>query len=600
MCGIHLLVDKKKTLDENPIRQMLQALQHRGPDAADVFSIESYWQTFFLASNRLKISDLNNIANQPFVSADENFVLCFNGAIYNHTELRQNLEKKYPFRTRSDTETLLYQLIEKGESGLAEINGMFAFIMLDIRQGTVHFGRDPEGMKPLYLFENESYLILSSEIKGIVASGLVEKKLNISQIESYLRFRFAQPPQTFFENIFEVETGICFTFQPGKQEQIRRQNFTLPDSSAISTPPESIETLETLLTASVVRHFRADVPAGLFLSGGVDSTLLLSLLQNAGYEHVPAFSVANEGLTQDENFARQAARQFKAEHFQIQTDSRLLLDFENFIRKTDQPIADSATWLTLLLAEEAKKQGLKVILSGAGADELSGGYNRHWAYFQYLKHYELLSSKLFFFKKSILKDSRFSRKFVQNLSADPIQTFQNFTSLSLLSPPTDGQKVKAVDKNRLMQQALTYDREHFLRQDVLRLTDQMGMQAGVEVRLPYLDAEIVQLVGSLGGNFRMQHGKKWLLKRILSENGGKKYTGRKKEGLGFPFGKWLLEPNGGHLIELLQNKWKIIYQFVDYQAVMKILNIHRSGKTDYSSELWAVTFLAGWLEDHFG
>ena len=597
MCAVHFILDKNNRLTDVPIRQMLAALHHRGPDAQGFIRLPFGTGTAFIGNNRLKINDLRDEANQPLASPDRQCLLSFNGEIYNHTTLRDTLRKKYNFSTDADTETLLFQLIDEPENALSTLNGMFGFVFLDVANTRVMAARDSFGMKPLYFFENQDYLIISSEIKGILATGLVAKKLNVPQLWQYLTYRFAQPPETFFEGISEISPGVAETWS-GEAFSRKSTPFSLPPSEKAQPPPVYLEAeLETRLQQAVVQQLTASVPVGLFLSGGVDSTLLLALASEAGYRSLPVFLIGNSHFTDDEAFARQAARQFQAESFEIQTDSRLLLHFQTFVRQTDQPIADPAACLTYLLASEARRQGIKAVLSGAGADELFGGYHRHQAYNWYLKNQRLLAVNLPWLKQTALllpRSLRQLQKFMLQAEASPARTLLNFTAML----PVFGTPMPILPAN-IPASLLRYDQENYLVSDVLKMTDQAAMQASVEVRMPYLDRAVVAFSRSLPDDRLLKNGKKWLLKSLLDKKGGQPYTRRRKQGLGFPFADWLFTENGKDLRNLLLQPGNIVYNFVPARTVKEVLQAHQTRKADYTAEIWAITLLTLWLEEHF-
>ncbi|QHT71250.1 asparagine synthase (glutamine-hydrolyzing) [Rhodocytophaga rosea] len=616
MCGIHLIIDKTFQLSQAPVQQMLQALHYRGPDAASQLSIKNHNHCVYIAQNRLRITDIRSEADTLFQSEDGRYTLAYNGEIYNYQDIRKRLERSYHFRTQSDTEVLLYLLIAEGLEGISQVNGMFAFTFYDRMEEKLYLCRDRFGMKPLFYAENEKYLIVSSEIKGILASGLIEKEPNSKQIPHYLRFKFAQRPNTFYKNIYEIEPGYVYIYNPGKS---LLKSSKLP-AFQVSVPENfSLTQIEQSLVEAVQMHLPAEVPAGLFLSGGVDSTLLLAMIRESGKKDFPVFSIANSAKdasfgTQDYLFARKAAQQYGAAYHEIEISPDLLANFYAFVEKIDQPVGDGAAWLTWLLSQEAKKF-VKVIISGAGADELFAGYNRHQAYFQYLKHYSWLQYLLPVLKKSAFllpdgsshpfrKQARLLHKLLSQMDVSRQQTFVNFTahlafaetnSEDNLFPEATGQNME-----QYLQQALQYDREHFLSADVLAITDRMTMQASLEARLPYLDAHLSALMESIPASVLLQKGKKWILKDILSRKGGQAYVQRSKEGFGMPFGQWLKSVNGKFLRELLQNRKALLYEHTSYAEINKLVQLHLAGKSDYSSELWTIVLLIAWLEQEFG
>jgi asparagine synthase (glutamine-hydrolysing) len=595
---------------------MAGALHYRGPDALHIEQIHTKAHTVFIAQNRLRITDIRPLADGLFRSPCGRYILAYNGEIYNYQELRVLLQHKYTFQTNTDTEVLLYLLLEEGEKCLPRLNGMYAFIWYDTQEGKTLICRDRFGMKPLYYASNSSYLIVSSEIKGILASGLMEKKLDSSQISNYLQYKFAKRPGTFFENIYEVMPGRYYTALPGQYLTQAGSNLFEPAPVAAGN---IVQHIENALLEALRHHIPAEVPAGLFLSGGVDSTLLLAMAKEAGIAHMPVFAIANASEdsafgTKDYQYARLAAKQYGAEYHEFSISSQVLEGFDAFVARIDQPIGDGAAWLTYLLSEKAGNH-VKVVLSGTGADELFAGYNRHQGYYQYLRHYSACMKVFPVLRKIALaipagrqipfrKSLRLLQKMLLQIDPSPEQTFINFTSHLSLAEKTPFSTSGAISMDAAaiegyLQKALRYDQQHYLSSDVLTLTDRMTMQCSLEARLPYLDTQLVNMVHSLPASFLLKHGKKWILKEMLDRRGGGVYARRPKEGFGMPFGKWLRSGKGMPFIELLQNRRNVLYETWPYLQVERLLQAHVSGKMDYSSELWAISLLAAWLQKEF-
>lgn len=637
MCGIHVIVDKNNRLNETVIERMLKAMHHRGPDTARYFRIQSPRQTVWIASNRLKISDLRDEANQPMQPADGRYTLAFNGALYNDRQLRAQKLSSVNFQTTSDTETTLHLLIQGGHQALDELNGMFALAFYDQVTETLLLARDRWGMKPLYYVENSSFLIASSEIRGILASGLVSKEPDLEQVPHYLTFKFARRPATFYRNIQEMEPGSGLVSLPGEELKAIRYSAESPGATsgrggfglfADTILPEAtlLDTLDEAISRTVGRYCQADVPAGLFLSGGVDSTLLLACAHEQKLT-LPVFTIGypesdNRYTTQDQAFARRAVRQYGAELHEVKTDATLLERFPEWIATIDQPVADGAAWLTYLLAQEAKKH-VTIVLSGAGADELFAGYNRHWAFGQYLNYHLFLRRFLSAGQNtisanvqtpgSLLDKSYFGRLFRKGfaqLHASPEQTFTRFTAGATAFPwlgklalqesyslqPTPAQNMF---RESHLRAALEFDQSHYLASDVLAITDRMTMQHGIEVRLPYLDTSIAALAGGVPAEYLLKHGRKWLLKKILSRKNGKAYVQRRKEGFGMPMGHWLHAPAATAVLVPLQKRTSLIYNVLDYSFVQSMLAAHRNRRADFTAELWALALLAAWFENEF-
>jgi asparagine synthase (glutamine-hydrolysing) len=619
MCGVNFIIDKECRLDENFIVKMNAATVHRGPDATSYKKFSQANSSIYIGANRLKIIDLKDDANQPFISADQRYALAYNGEIYNYKELRKALENKFTFRTGSDTEVLLHLLIYEGVDGLKKVNGMYAFVFHDQQEGITIIARDPSGIKPLYYYEDEKYFIASSEIKGILATGLVKKELNSEQIEHYLRFKFAEKPQTFYKGILELEEGRFLECSVMHAECSVKSYVEKPDiiSNEVEENKFFLKT-EEILVQAVERQLMADVPAGLFLSGGVDSTLLLSVIHELGVKGFPSFSIANSKDdssfgTEDYHFTRLAAKKYQSDLHQIEITSSILQQFDDFIDRMDQPIADGASLLTYILSRYSSKH-VKVILSGAGADEVFGGYNRHIAYYKYLKFRNrglvsviqkfagLLPTE---FDHPFRKQFRLFNKFASQIDQDPEKTFSNFCSSEYFNDDFFGVKAAkrksdlSHDLEHYLNLALQHDRSHYLISDVLNMTDKMSMQNSLEVRVPYLDSALLSQIEKVKPLFLLKYGRKWMLQRMLTKRGGEEFCHRKKEGFGMPLGKWFREKYGEDLIERLKNKNQILYNSISYNKVSGIIKDHQNRKKDLSAELWSLCILAAWLEKEF-
>lgn len=652
MCGIHFILDKRQQLlSSAPLDRMMQESAYRGPDAAGTLRIDQRNHTAWLGSQRLKISDPHERADQPFVSSDGRYHLLYNGEIYNYYELRnQLLSEDVQFTTQSDTEVLLHWLIGRGSLGLNALNGMFALLLYDRQEATLWAARDRHGMKPLYYAEDEQYLLLSSEAKSIMASGLVEKVVREASFDSYLRFRYPPKGSTFFQSVAQLPEGHIFKAIGEQQSTVQSYLPTYHVAEDRPWQPGQSEeslvaTLEQRLTEAVLRHRATDVPTGLFLSGGVDSTLLLALLQQEGVPPLPTFSVVHEAQdrsfgTRDAEFARRAAEQYGTYHEAVTVTAAALEEhFDAFIRHIDQPVGDSGAFMTYLLSATAA-QHVKVVLSGAGADELFGGYNRHWAYYRYLHRYPLIINVLPVAKAvaswlptgvahPLRKPFRLLKKGAEDLTDDPTETFAHFISLAALrstnsfppdpaggSPPPAELGPMGPGHDHLhraerhlyqsedfveeyLSYALEHDQQHYLRSDVLTISDSMSMVHGLEMRMPYLDQEVVSFANSLPAVLRLQHGRKWLLRRLLDSKGGKAYTQRRKEGFGLPLGGWLRDGKMPLIRRYLEAPDAVLYRYVPHEQIMALLQQHRRGTHDYSQELWSVLTLSAWLAYHF-
>ena len=332
MYGINLIIDKKVNLDDSIIQRMNESIKHRGPDYSNWSQHQFVNQRIYLGNTRLKIIDIHDRANMPMSSADGQYELTFNGEIYNYKALKTILlNQGYHFQTESDTEVLLNWLIEYGSTGIKDLNGMFAFAFVDMAKNQVIIARDRHGMKPLYYAETPAAFVFSSELKGIHASNLVAKKLNESQVNQYLQFRYANAPDTFFENIKSVTPGNVLTIDDTGLTETQFSNAV--ESS--DTNDINIEKVESLLKSAISRHLQADSTVGLFLSGGVDSTLLLALSKELGVS-LPTFSIEHSASersfgTQDSKFAHKAAQQYGASHHSFEVGKKIIGGFNEHL-----------------------------------------------------------------------------------------------------------------------------------------------------------------------------------------------------------------------------------------------------------------------------
>lgn len=615
MCSINFILEKTKDKGDFAIAQMNKATQHRGPDANGLYSQAIGDNYAFFGHNRLKINDLSDNANQPMLSADGRYCLVFNGEIYNHETLKQRLKLfKIHWKTHSDTEVLLHLLIAFGADILPELNGMFAFVFTDFQQKQILVARDRFGMKPLFLAETPSAILISSELQGILAAGYLKEQPNSTQIAHYLRYKYADSPQTFYQDIQELPIG---TWRFWSRNEWSQGSFVPPAPASLELEPyEMVARTEKLLTDAIARHYAADVPVGLMLSGGVDSTLLLALCAEMGYREMPAFGVfaqtpdSNFG-TEDYLFAPRAAKQFGATWHEIALSDDILNDTDDIVRALGQPIADGAAFSSYFLAKEAKPFAT-VLFSGAGADELFAGYNRHQAFYQYLRY--LKNFPWDFLKKinkplpdgyehPLRKKFRLINKFVEQTDHNPRQTFLNFTAMtgfdgSFLRQEKRGEERHLteyqVSNEEYLHFALQHEQQNYLPFDVLALTDRMAMQHGVEVRMPYLDRELIGYLALIPPEKLFANTQKWLLKDLLNKRKGQVYTQRAKEGFGLPIGQWLRMEKYKYLIDSILDTKHSLYEFLVYEKVQQLVTAHLSHKADYTQELVALLILFRW------
>jgi len=610
MCGINLIIDKQNSLGSRPINKMSELVAHRGPDDSSTKIIKSNSYTFHLNANRLKITDQSDGAAQPFIGQDSKQALLFNGEIYNFYDLKNELlNKNVRFSSHSDTEVLFHWIREYGKDGIKKLAGMFACIFIDFDKNDIIIARDRFGIKPIYFFENDQYFIASSEIKSIIGTGLVAKELNVGQIHHYLLYKYVNSPETFYKKIYELEHGHVYHFHENEwlnfkffDEQLHGED-TLPD----------IEKIETLITDSLTQQLNSHVPLGLLLSGGVDSTLLLALAQKEGFT-LPTFSIVNSKAdksfgTNDYRYSRLAASRYTSDHHEVEMDISILNRFDQFIDQIDQPIGDSSYLMTSAICKNAA-ESMKILLSGAGADEIFAGYNRHWAFYNYLKNKNLLNTILPIlnpFAKSLptgrnhslRKQFRLMKKWSISHDHSPMTTYKNymsFTELNISHPFPD------VDENDRdwFSWALSHDQNNYLVSDVLALSDKASMLHGVELRVPYLNENLIDYLNKFSSEARIKKGTKWILKEILTKYGGKKFVNRKKEGFGLPLSSWLFDKKSMHLWKIFDTDDLLIFNYLDREKFDELVDQQKRKAEDHGPLLWSILVLTHWLQRNFG
>ena len=584
MCGINLILDKNNCLDSDyALQKMNNVLRHRGPDANIAYTIPFNQATVYLGYVQLALQDKK--ANIEHCSKTESgsHYLAFNGEIYNHKKLR-NTNSEY--HTHSDSETLLHYLTG-GTHQLDQLEGMFAFVFVDAVTKKITMARDRHGIKPLYYYEDDNYLIVSSEIKSIHATGLIDKKPNTAQIYNYLRFRHAAKPYTMYEGIMQLQEQERLVYRDGKTQ--------LSQWKVENTIPSDIKTEESLVR-SIWQCMSGDANVGLMLSGGVDSTLLLAIMKEIQAEPVPCYSITTKRDafygTSDSEYAHKAATRFGGEFLPLELDRSCFDRLPEFVAAMDQPIGDGAHFLTWLLSEYASKK-TRVLLNGAGADELFAGYNRHTAFAKYI-HYFHTNGTL----RSALKTSQklfpspAKQKFIRSISANAAETFINMTASNLQFPqPATAEHEWVGD---LLNQALLYDKQHFLIDDVLALTDHATMQHSIEARVPYLDNNLCTLLGNMTSDHKTKEGPKWILKYLLETRNGKEISQRKKEGFGVQFGAWMLERTS--FFDDLLNANNPIYAYLPFAQVYDMVEAQKTTKVDHKVDLWSLRILSEWLK----
>jgi asparagine synthase (glutamine-hydrolysing) len=581
MCGIAGILKPSRNVSGQSalemVRPMVAALEHRGPDGKGLATCadpSTRGPDVAFGHTRLAIIDLNERAAQPMSADDGSVWLTFNGEIFNYLGLRDDLlARGHHFRTNSDTEVILRGYLEWGEQVVDRLDGMFAFGIWDRRRQVLLLVRDRLGIKPLYLHAGTT-VAFASEVRAILASGVVSRKLDPIALDQYLTYQTVPAPRTLIRDVRLVEPGSITRIDSNGRESGRLYwNLIdwagrLGDAAALDAS-DTREAVRARLDRAARSHMISDVPVGVFLSGGIDSSALVSLLCTAGYTP-RTFTVAFPGHGVDEApFARAIASTFGTEHQEITlTESEVIAGLEDAVSTADQPTADGVN--TYVVSRAVRQAGVKVAISGLGGDEFFGGYpsfRRFEALAPYRRAWQhsprvvrrAVSSAV----RSLVPGTSASEKAVALLETDgsvpqayPImrQLFTAPQRRGLLATEVNDEAAASVDPyvTRLqlaesvmppptLMASLSYaEARTYMHDLLLRDTDQMSMRHGLEVRVPLLDHHLVEYVMGLPDDVK-QPGS--VPKRLLRESLGQPLpaicTDRPKSGFVLPFDQWM-------------------------------------------------------------
>ncbi len=627
MCGFAGFCDTKGrfyTKGKETARKMTDKILHRGPDSHGEYSDDF----FSIGFNRLKIIDLVG-GEQPMLSADGRYLICFNGEIYNYKSIRTELEEKFQvkFRTSSDTEVLLYACIAYGKEALAHLRGMYSFVFYDRREKQLFAARDPFGIKPFYYGIFDGALLFASEIKAFFPHPLFKKEFNSEVLPYYLQFQYVPTEETAFKGVKRLMPGHFLTYD-GKDLHVGRF-FNLPKKSGrkfrqysffdhkVSLQKEqdseksASETLFTALTDSVKLHMESDVPVGAFLSGGVDSGLICALSKPRN-----AFTIGFDDLDFDER--RQAAE--TAAHVGTRLTS-VEIDAKDFFTAlpevqyhSDEPYANLSAVPLYLIAKRASDD-VKVIVSGEGADELFGGYEwyadgrlqglykklptgvRRFAY----EHSAPLGNRVKRFTEKNLprvEDAFIGQAKIMTPSAAYALLSKEYKTLRGCKDVTSKYYAEASESSELRKK-MYLDQNLWLPFDILNKADKMTMASSIELRVPYLDLKVLAVSGTLSDRLLVRNKTtKFLLRktamRVLPESAAM----RPKKGFPVPFRSWIREPlYKEKLLDAFESDTAA--RFFENKKLIEMLGEHAKGVGNHARVLYTVYTFIVWYDRFF-
>ena len=614
---------------------MTLSLTHRGPDDGGTEIFPNH--KLALGHRRLSIIDLSLSGRQPMGNEDGMVWISFNGEVYNYRELKAGLEpQRHSFASQTDSEVLLHIYEERGAEGFKLLNGMFAFALYDVRLERLFLVRDHLGVKPLYYTEANGQLLFGSEIKAILAAGTYSPEIDWQSAHDFFSFLYVPAPNTIFRGIHALPPAHWLEYDLLARRIVKIERYwkindwqeTACSRARHSTAPDERELsseLRRLMSDSVEKQMVADVPLGAFLSGGVDSNVIVGLMAQHS-RRVKTFTVLfnePEMTYYDERAeARQVADKFATEHHELTIDLSRPEEMLDLIEHFDQPFGNTTFFLTYLLSRYTR-ESVTVALSGAGGDELFGGYPRYRAVqaMKYLRLIPRVAAKAALaalsFKQDDFNDRRLHRvrALLAGLDRDPARQYLKWVyyldeerKAKLFSKPRGNQASHRVLQNHLDRIPASWDDgnrfsyldvETFLPDNLLEYSDKMSMAWALELRVPFLDSRVVETAFQIPFLMKLNHaGSKTILRKTFADLIPPENLSATKKGFNVPLGGWMRTKLDRFFDELLPRDYVRREGIFDYEYIQQLREEHRRGRRDNAYELFAVLIFDAWYRKY--
>jgi len=646
MCGIC----GKMSFDGEPVKEellkkMCRSFAYRGSDDHGTYITDSGANdgrpiSLGLGHQRLSIIDLSSAGHQPMSNEDNTIWIVYNGEVYNFKQLRADLKRKgHTFKSDTDTEVVLHLYEEEGVDAVHRLNGMFAFVIWDEKASRLWVCRDRIGIKPLVYYWDEKNFTFASEIKALLIDSSIPKKLDNEALYLYLAFNYVPAPYTMFKGIRKLEPGHFLILEKGKLE-VKKYWDVAPTMVSDTSPYKFAEQEEIYkkrlyehLSDAVQKRLIADVPLGAFLSGGIDSSIIVALMTRYSTQPVKTFSIGfkDAKLFDETHYAREVADHLKTDHHEFKLTYRDMLDvLPDVLATIDEPFADSSAIPTYIVSRETRKH-VTVALSGDGGDELFAGYRSYLGEYWRQRYMlvpaiirEKLIEKLVFKLPDsrdvrLLEYSRQLKKFIRSTRGSfaqrvftlkevfPGDIRQRLLLASMFngSPSEEDPALSHVKKlldiscNDRINRILYSDLKDSLPGDMLTKVDWMSMKNSLEVRVPFLDHRVVELAFNMPGALKLYKGKtKYILKETFKKLLPPGLFRRPKAGFEVPISRWL-KTDLRFLIENYLNEDRIRGQEIfEYGIIEKLIQDHMSNRTDTSWMLWNLIVFQHWYEEY--
>lgn len=627
MCGICGIAG---TTESRVIEHMTASLWHRGPDDGDVAVFPAH--NLALGHRRLSILDLSPRGRQPMQNEDGTVWVSFNGEIYNFRELRATLDPaRHRFASESDTEVILHLYEELGAKAFAKLNGIFALALYDATRERLFLVRDHLGVKPLYYTEANGKLIFGSEIKAILASGHYTPELDWQSAHDFFSFLFVPAPQTIFRGVQQLPPAHWLEYDLRARRIVRLERYwdvaLWGNHQPKANAQELREELRPLFADAVRQQMVSDVPLGAFLSGGIDSNLIVGLMAQHAAQPVKTFTVLFDEPGMDyydeRHEARRVADRFGTEHHELPIDLSQPEDMLDLVECFDQPFGNTTFFLTYLLSRYTK-QSVTVALSGAGGDELFGGYPRYRAVqaMKYLRLVPRAAAKAGLAALSRVQDSFADRRWhriralLSGLDRDPARQYLKW--VYYLDEERKTQLLRSREKqpaaaHRVLQSHLAHlprtwddgnrfsylDVETFLPDNLLEYSDKTSMAWALELRVPFLDPRVVELAFRIPFHLKLNRaGSKQILRQTFADLIPAENLRVPKKGFNVPLGRWMRTKLDRYFDERLPRAYVEREGIFAYDYLQRLREEHRRGQRDNAYELFAVLIFDTWYRKY--
>lgn len=626
MCGINGYMQfnqKKSTQSLNSIiEKMNDSIVHRGPDEDGVFVNDD----IALGMRRLSIIGLKD-GKQPIFNEDKSLLIIFNGEIYNYKFLKEDLIKHgHKFSTSSDTEIILHAYEEYGTDSFKKLKGMYAFAIYNLKSHKLIITRDLAGEKPLHYYIDKDKLILASEIKSILLNGEIKKEIDKTALNQYLQLTYIPAPLTIYKDVFKLMPGHYMEVEiSGKYEIKKYWDMVYDDKNLITDYDTCKNNLRKTMFNAVEECMVADVPVGAFLSGGIDSSIVVAIMSKIADKPIDTFTIAYKDRYYDESdFASKTAKLNNTNHHEFVLDyNEVFGELDEIVDSLDEPFADSSTIPTYMVSKNASKF-VKTVLTGDAGDELFAGYQKYL-----IGHYANKYNKIpTWLREGVVKKAVFAlpdktpitrkmRKVISNAGKSIFEQRQNLMCLGYKDEELDNLLLNADKKQNHLDFIKNYydlyseqtaevskaqytDFKVVLEGDMFHKVDRMSMHHSLETRSPIVHKDIVELAAKIPSKFKINAGNtKMIFKDTFSDLLAPEVLKGKKRGFSVPIGNWLKKELKSELLDLLSKDFIEEQALFNFEYIEHILNEHFSEKKNRFSELWTLFVFQRWYKREF-